>query len=89
MTFETLSDDQVDAFISKLRQGMVWTNGLVGHITLYYKDGQFIWEGRDTREPDVPPVVRRYSEEEFRAYLQKTRFPDFVYKHLIDRLQDA
>jgi len=83
-----LTKDQVERFIAKLKDGLVWSNGLVGHDTLRFDGGCFLSEFQDLREPEYGPYVHSYSEEEFRAYLLSHLFPDFVHRSLVRRLDE-
>ena len=81
-----LTDDMVDVFITRLKQGWTWSNGLVGHESFRFQDGQFIRECQDLREPEYGPYTSTYGESEFRTYLGKTSFVDFVHKRLVSEL---
>jgi len=88
MRLLALSDEMIGAFIGRLRSGMVWNNGLVGNLTFFYREGRFVIEGRDIREPDLGPYVSSYTEDEFRALMRTWKFPDFVHRWLVRELSE-
>jgi hypothetical protein len=81
-----LSDEMIEAFMGRLRQGMLWSDGLVGPHTFRYRDGRFVIEGREMREPDEGPYLSSYTEDEFRALMRGWKFPDFAHRGLVREL---
>ena len=82
MEFEKLTEGQAERFITKLKDGLVWSNNLVGRQTYYYEDGRFVSEFQDIREPEYGPYVKDYSENEFREMLCERLFPSHVHLSL-------
>lgn len=80
-----LTEEQVDRLILQIRAGDSWSNGLVGHEQLYYRDGKFISEFRDRREPD-PPTFREFDAAGLRTYLLMQSFPPWTHEALLQRL---
>ncbi len=88
MKFQKLTAEQVEIFISKLENGWVWNNGLVGNETLRFAEGQFISEFKDTREPEMGSHIRTFDKDAFRDFLAGRMYVEHVYGSLVKRLQE-
>jgi hypothetical protein len=80
--FDKLTESQVERFIQQLKDGLVWSNNLVGRQTYYYEDGRFVSLFQDIREPEYGPFVKEFSEDEFREMLREQLFPSHVHLSL-------
>jgi|GEM_PF-2261365 len=81
-----LSCDEIELFIKALKKGYFFNNGLVGNLSLSYRDGMFKSIARDSREAN-DEYITTYNENSFRLYLKKKTFINFVYNALIEDLQ--
>lgn len=85
--FGRLTEEQIEWFMDMLRSGRTWSNGLVGHLTYAYRDGQFVSEAQDLREPEMGPWVKTYTEDGFRERLSQEMFVEWVHRPLVARIE--
>jgi hypothetical protein len=74
-----LPEEAIEPFLAYIKANRVWSNGLVGRETYYYLNGRVEVERQDMREPEYGPWTTVYSEDEFRDYLRRAYYVEWVY----------